>query len=108
MRPPGPTNRTSFRTAICRSSSRVSMSSWADGMGPRMYQHPEESTHMETNPQELLSLHETMVLIRRAEERLARLFADGEVPGFLHLSIGQEAVPAGICAAPPPADPGAS
>jgi pyruvate dehydrogenase E1 component alpha subunit len=53
---------------------------------------------MELNPQDLLSLYETMVLIRRAEERLARLFADGEVPGFLHLSIGQEAVPAGICA----------
>jgi len=52
---------------------------------------------MEPNPQELLSLYETMVLIRRAEERLARLFTDGEVPGFLHLSIGQEAVPAGVC-----------
>ena len=48
---------------------------------------------------QLLCLYEQMVLIRRAEERLSKLFADGEVPGFLHLSIGQEAVPVGICAA---------
>lgn len=54
---------------------------------------------MELNQQDLLSLYQTMVLIRRAEERLSRLFGDGEVPGFLHLSIGQEAVPVGICAA---------
>nr|WP_256515440.1 thiamine pyrophosphate-dependent dehydrogenase E1 component subunit alpha [Alsobacter ponti] len=37
-----------------------------------------------------------MLLIRRTEERLATLFADGEVPGFIHLSIGQEAVSAGV------------
>lgn len=49
-----------------------------------------------------------MVLIRRAEERLAKLFADGEVPGFLHLSIGQEAVPVGICSALEDADTVAS
>ena len=48
---------------------------------------------------ELLALYASMLLIRRAEERLSRLFADGAVPGFLHLSIGQEAVPVGICAA---------
>ncbi len=44
----------------------------------------------------LLSLYETMALVRQTELRLSRLFADGEVPGFIHLSIGQEAVPAGI------------
>lgn len=53
---------------------------------------------------ELLTLYGCMVLIRRAEERLAKLFADGEVPGFLHLSTGQEAVPVGICAALEDAD----
>lgn len=63
---------------------------------------------MELKQEELLSLYETMVLIRRSEERLSRLFADGEVPGFLHLSIGQEAVPAGICAALRAADTVAS
>lgn len=30
---------------------------------------------------------------------LSRLFADGEIPGFIHLSIGQEAVAAGVCSA---------
>jgi pyruvate dehydrogenase E1 component alpha subunit len=47
----------------------------------------------------LLELYRRMATIRRAEERLSQLFADGEVPGFLHLSIGQEAVPVGVCAA---------
>jgi len=46
----------------------------------------------------LKPLYQQMLLIRRAEERLQKLFADGEVPGFLHLSIGQEAVPAGVSA----------
>jgi acetoin:2,6-dichlorophenolindophenol oxidoreductase subunit alpha len=48
---------------------------------------------------ERLELHRLMVLIRRVEERLAQLFSDGEVPGFIHLSIGQEAIAAGIAAA---------
>src|SRR5581483_6403877 len=32
-----------------------------------------------------------MVRIRRFEERVSVLYRDGEVPGFVHLSIGQEA-----------------
>jgi TPP-dependent pyruvate/acetoin dehydrogenase alpha subunit len=39
------------------------------------------------------------VRIRRFEEEVARLFAAGRLPGFVHLSIGQEAVAAGACAA---------
>lgn len=46
--------------------------------------------------QELASLYETMFLVREVETTLSRLFADGEVPGFIHLSIGQEAVSAGV------------
>ncbi|MGF6861415.1 TPP-dependent pyruvate/acetoin dehydrogenase alpha subunit [Rhodobacteraceae bacterium MBR-64] len=45
---------------------------------------------------ELARLYRQMLVIRRAEERLQKLFADGLVPGFLHLSIGQEAVPVGV------------
>ena len=41
-------------------------------------------------------LYRQMLLIRRIEEALRQLFADGEVPGFVHLSIGQEAVPVGV------------
>lgn len=47
----------------------------------------------------LLRLHETMLLVRACETELARLFADGEIPGFIHLSFGQEAVAAGVCSA---------
>lgn len=39
-----------------------------------------------------------MVLVRRAEERLAAEFAAGTIPGAVHLYIGQEAVAAGVCA----------
>jgi TPP-dependent pyruvate/acetoin dehydrogenase alpha subunit len=44
----------------------------------------------------LLALYRVMLRIRAAENRLVKLFADGEVPGFIHLSIGQEAVAAGV------------
>ena len=52
----------------------------------------------------LLALYRTMLLVRQAETALTRLFADGEVPGFIHLSIGQEAIAAGVAAALGPAD----
>jgi len=52
----------------------------------------------------LLPLYETMLLIRTVETTLSRVFADGEVPGFIHLSIGQEAVAAGVGSALAPQD----
>lgn len=45
----------------------------------------------------LLALYERMVRIRRFEEHVSRLYRDGEVPGFVHLSIGQEATAVGAC-----------
>ena len=36
-----------------------------------------------------------MLRIRRFEERVSVMYRDGEVPGFVHLSIGQEAVAVG-------------
>lgn len=54
--------------------------------------------------QGLLSLYTTVVLINRVENSLISLFADGEVPGFIHLSLGQEAVAAGVCSVLEPAD----
>lgn len=45
-----------------------------------------------------------MRLIREVEERLSIMFGDGEIPGFIHLSIGQEAVATGIVAALRPHD----
>jgi acetoin:2,6-dichlorophenolindophenol oxidoreductase subunit alpha len=53
---------------------------------------------------ELLKLYAGMRLVREVEQRLAELFSDGEIPGFIHLSIGQEAVPIGIASALQPGD----
>ena len=61
-------------------------------------------------PAEALSderLHELfreMLLIRRFEEKVEERFRAGELPGFLHVAIGQEAVAAGVCSALEPDD----
>ncbi|MDO8210151.1 thiamine pyrophosphate-dependent dehydrogenase E1 component subunit alpha [Conexibacter sp. CPCC 206217] len=47
----------------------------------------------------LVQLYETMALIRAFETRVAALYRDSEIPGFVHTSLGQEAVAAGVCAA---------
>ena len=39
-----------------------------------------------------------MALIRAFETQVADLYRDGEIPGFVHTSLGQEAVAAGVCA----------
>src|SRR5581483_88176 len=41
----------------------------------------------------------TMARIRAFEERVAHHFRAGDVHGFVHVSIGQEAVASGACAA---------
>jgi 2-oxoisovalerate dehydrogenase E1 component len=46
---------------------------------------------------DLLELHRRMLVIRGFEQRVAALYRDGEVPGFVHLSIGQEATAVGAC-----------
>jgi TPP-dependent pyruvate/acetoin dehydrogenase alpha subunit len=50
-----------------------------------------------TPTDDLTHLYQRMLRIRRVEEKLRDLFAAGKLPGFLHLSIGQEAVAVGIC-----------
>jgi TPP-dependent pyruvate/acetoin dehydrogenase alpha subunit len=40
----------------------------------------------------------TMARIRAFEERVSRCFREGQIPGFVHVSIGQEAIAAGVCA----------
>jgi len=51
-----------------------------------------------------LAIYRMMHLIRRFEERVAECFAAGEIPGFIHLCVGQEAPPAAVCALLAPAD----
>ena len=45
----------------------------------------------------LIEAYGRMTLIRVFEERVSDLYRDGEVPGFVHLSIGQEASAVGAC-----------
>ncbi len=46
---------------------------------------------------DLVEMHRRMLVIRGFEQRVAALYRDGEVPGFVHLSIGQEAAAVGAC-----------
>lgn len=46
-----------------------------------------------------LGAYATMVLIRRYDDHLYRLFLEGLVPGTLHQCQGQEAVAVGVCSA---------
>jgi len=57
-----------------------------------------------TMPERGVELYRKLVLIRRFEERASELRLAGFIPGFLHPSIGQEAVAVGVCAALGPDD----
>jgi 2-oxoisovalerate dehydrogenase E1 component len=46
---------------------------------------------------DLLEMYYRMLLIRKFEQRTSRLYAEGRVPGFVHLSIGQEGSAVGAC-----------
>jgi len=52
----------------------------------------------EPTSQQLRALYERMLLIRRMEERLRADAAAGNLPGAVHLYIGQEAIATGVCA----------
>ena len=45
----------------------------------------------------LLEAYRTMRTIREFEERLHVEFATGEIPGFVHLYAGEEAIATGVC-----------
>ena len=44
-------------------------------------------------------LYETMCTIRKFEECVKLDFLAGEIPGFTHSYIGEEAIATGVCAA---------
>ena len=52
---------------------------------------------MQTTNDEKRKLLETMLTIRAFEEKAGELFQQNMIPGFIHLSIGQEAAAAGTC-----------
>jgi TPP-dependent pyruvate/acetoin dehydrogenase alpha subunit len=51
------------------------------------------------SPELLREFFREMLLIRRFEEKVEERFRAGELPGFLHVAIGQEAVAVGVCRA---------
>jgi acetoin:2,6-dichlorophenolindophenol oxidoreductase subunit alpha len=51
------------------------------------------------SPELLREFFREMLLIRRFEEKVEEQFRAGELPGFLHVAIGQEAVAVGVCRA---------
>jgi pyruvate dehydrogenase E1 component alpha subunit len=51
---------------------------------------------MELTRDKAVWMYEKMRLIRAFEERVATLFAKGEIPGFVHLYAGEEAVGVGV------------
>lgn len=49
------------------------------------------------NKKKLIQFYESMIKIRRVEEKLMEVFSKGEIPGFIHVCIGQEATPVAVC-----------
>ena len=60
---------------------------------------PKRSSKAGDNIKLLTDLYRTMVRIRAFEETALAAHKAGEIPGPLHVSIGQEAVAAGVCSA---------
>ena len=53
---------------------------------------------MAIKKEKLIDMCRTMVRIRTFEERVSKEFAAGNIPGFVHLYIGEEATATGVCA----------
>jgi 2-oxoisovalerate dehydrogenase E1 component len=58
---------------------------------------------MTHNP-DVLDLYRRMSVIRQFEERCLELSREGVIKGSIHLCLGQEAIPVGVCAALEPLD----
>lgn len=54
---------------------------------------------MTKSKEKMIQMYTTMYRIRQFESKLQEFFADGKIPGFVHLYLGEEAVAAGACAA---------
>lgn len=52
---------------------------------------------MKITKQEKLDLYKKMLTVRAFEEKAGELFAQNLIPGFIHLSIGEEASSVGTC-----------
>lgn len=52
---------------------------------------------MKLSNQEMKDMYKTLYSIRAFETRAQKLFAEGKIPGFVHLYLGEEAVATGVC-----------
>ena len=52
---------------------------------------------MATEKGKLIELYRTMLTIRRFEEKVSKEFVDGNLRGYVHLYIGEEAIATGVC-----------
>lgn len=57
-----------------------------------------KNAQTELSREQLLALYRRMLVIRRCEEQLVKLYAAGKIYGGVHTYIGEEAVAAGVCA----------
>lgn len=62
-------------------------------------QNLKEGNIMAVSKELAKKFYETMCTIRCFEESVKKDFLNGEIPGFVHLYIGEEAIATGICAA---------
>lgn len=53
----------------------------------------------EVSKEQAKKFYETMCTIRCFEESVKKDFLNGEIPGFVHLYIGEESIATGVCAA---------
>ena len=59
---------------------------------------------LDKSPKNLLKLYSDMYRLRLFEDITAEKYKSGEIPGFVHLYQGEEAVAVGVCAALKEAD----
>ncbi len=86
--------------AKAANKSAIAESSDSEGMALRALQEAYAGDpHYAASDAELLNFYETMLLIRRFEERAGQLYGLGLIGGFCHLYIGQEAVAVGMLSA---------
>ena len=62
------------------------------------YSAPARSSAAPIERSQVLHLYKRMVLLRQFELAVQAHFKRGELPGFIHLYVGQEAVAVGVCA----------
>ena len=68
------------------------------GVAPVQITNPANTAPL-TDKKMAVKMYETMCTIRAFEESVKKDFLNGEIPGFTHLYIGEEAIATGICAA---------